>query len=152
MAIVFAQKFSPKNTQIRYFWSKLPTYGIFGKKYPNKAFLVSNLGIFVSSRNFAITLIRRCWLQIWQYFFQIPAQKYPNHTFFVPNLDIFVFSRNLQLDNFASADFKYDSSFFQIPAQKYPNKAFLVRNFRIFIFSPNFATSQIRGFWFETWK
>ena len=38
-------------------------------KYPNKAFLVPNLGIFISPRNFAIRQIRECWFQIWQYFF-----------------------------------------------------------------------------------
>ena len=34
---------------------------------------LSNLGIIVSSQNFGIIVIRRCWFQIWQYCFQIPA-------------------------------------------------------------------------------
>ena len=39
---------------------KISKYSIFGQKYPNKALLVPNLSIFVSSQNFAITQIRRC--------------------------------------------------------------------------------------------
>ena len=82
MTIAFL-KILPKNTQMRHFC----------QKYPNKAFLIPYLGNFVSSQNFAITLIRRCWFQIWQWLFKIVAQKYPNKTFLVPNLDIFIISR-----------------------------------------------------------
>ena len=45
---------------------KSPYPSIFGQKYSNKAFLVPNLGIFVTSQNFGIKLIWRCWFQIWQ--------------------------------------------------------------------------------------
>ena len=47
------------------------------QKYPNKAFLVPNLRIFVSSKNFVIREIRRCWLQICQYFSKILARIIP---------------------------------------------------------------------------
>ena len=39
---------------------KISKCGIFGQKYSNKALLVPNLSIFVSSQNFAIRQIRRC--------------------------------------------------------------------------------------------
>ena len=86
---------------------------------PKQGFLVTNIGIFVFSSNFAIILIRRCWFQIWQYCFQIPVRKFPNKAFLVPNLGIFVFSQNLQLAKFDGADFKYDDTVFKILAQKY---------------------------------
>ena len=65
-------KFLPKNTQIRHFWSQIQAFSLFHKilrldkfegadfkcdnssykilaqKYPNKAFLIPNLGIFIS--------------------------------------------------------------------------------------------------------
>ena len=40
MTIIFWKNYSPK----------IPKYGIFGQKYSNKAFLVPNLSIFVSSK------------------------------------------------------------------------------------------------------
>ena len=71
-------KFLPKNTQIRHFWSQIWAFFVLRKilqldkfegadfkydnsffkilalKYPNKTFLVPNVGIFVFSQNFAI--------------------------------------------------------------------------------------------------
>ena len=41
----------------------------YSQKYQIKTFLVTNLGIFVSSRNFDIRQTRGCWFQVWQYFF-----------------------------------------------------------------------------------
>ena len=43
---------------------KLPKPGIFGQKFPSKAFLVPNLDIFVFLRNFAIDQIRGMSFQI----------------------------------------------------------------------------------------
>ena len=39
---------------------KIRKYSIFGQIYPNKAFLVPNLGIFYFSQNFAPRQIRGC--------------------------------------------------------------------------------------------
>ena len=69
-------------------------FKILAQKYPNKAYLVPNLGIFVFSQNLELRQIQGCRFQIWQYCFQIPTQGYPNQTFLVPDLSFFVFSWN----------------------------------------------------------
>ena len=74
-------------------------------KYPNKAFLVSNLGIFVFFTKFFCTIfvfapdfatrqIPRWRFKIKQQYFQIPPQKYANQAilfkdfYFVPNVAV----------------------------------------------------------------
>ena len=109
-----------------------------GQKYPNKIFLVPNLGIFAFPQYFAIRQIRGCWFQIRQYCFLDYIQKYPNQAFLVPHFGIFVFSWNFanrQIWECWLVDYcwlmqidKYDNSLFLILAQKYPNNAFLVKN------------------------
>ena len=37
------------------------------EKYPNKVFLIPNVGIFICLQNLAIPQIRGCWFQMWQY-------------------------------------------------------------------------------------
>ena len=124
-----------KNTQIRHFWSQIQEFLVFlrnleldkfegadfkydnrffktvAQKYPQEAFLVQNLGIFIISRNLATRQIQGCWFKIWQYCFQTPVQKYPNKAFWVPNLAILVFCKILQLGKFEGADFKHDDIF-----------------------------------------
>ena len=80
---VFSRKFATrqlgfdsllvKNTQIRHFSPP-------------------HLAIFVSSQNFTVTLIWRCWFEIWAELFKVRAQKYPNKALFVINLSIFIIS------------------------------------------------------------
>ena len=53
------------------------SFKILAQKHKSKAFLLTNLGIFVFPRNFAIRQIRGCRFQIWEHCFQNPAQKYP---------------------------------------------------------------------------
>ena len=101
--------FGPKVRYICFFLRILQYYKIEGTdfKYDNrllnfslkklKAFLVSNLGVFIFWQNFAISQIRGCWLQIWQYYFRIAAQNYPNQAFLIPNLRIFIISGNLAI-------------------------------------------------------
>ena len=62
-----------------------------GQKYPKCHFWAHVWAFFFFFlRGFAVSQIRGCWFQIWQYYFQIPAQKYPNKAFLVPNLKIFI--------------------------------------------------------------
>ena len=175
----FAPNFATRQIQGLWFRVRQYFFQIAFEKYPNKTFLVPNLGIFIFLGNFAITQIPGCWFQIWQHCFQIPAQKYPNNAFLVPNFVTrqnqgrwfqiwqYVFQipaekcpnkvfwvPNLgiwQPDKFEDADFKYDNSFLKIPVQKYPNQEFLVSNLRIIIFAPNFAKKQIRWFQIGQW-
>ena len=90
----------------------------------NKAFLVSNLGIFIFSRDFPIKQIRGCWFQIWQYCFQLPDRKYPNLQFLVSNLRIFILHQTLHTDKFEGVDFKYDNGFFEFPSENTPIELF----------------------------
>ena len=155
--------FGPKVRYICFFLRILQYYKIEGTdfKYDNrllnfslkklKAFLVSNLGVFIFWQNFAISQIRGCWLQIWQYYFRIAAQNYPNQAFLIPNLRIFIISGNLAIRQIRRDLFQTWQFFFQIPAQKYRNKALLVPYSDIFIFSRNFAFRQTRGCWFQIW-
>ena len=103
-------KILPKNPQIRHCWSK----------YPNKAFLFPNSGIFVSSK---ILQFEGADFKYEIIFLKILAQKYPNTVFLVKNTQIrhfqsqiqaFLFLRKIQeLDKFEGADFKYDNIFFK---------------------------------------
>ena len=65
-------KILPKNPQIRHCWSK----------YPNKAFLFPNSGIFVSSK---ILQFEGADFKYEIIFLKILAQKYPNTVFLVKN-------------------------------------------------------------------
>ena len=110
------------------FWNSYP-------KIPNKAFLVPHLSIFVSSQSFAMTLIRRCWFQIWQQRLKVLAQKNQNKTLLVTNLDIFIISQYFVIRQIQGCQFLIWQYFFWILAQKHTNTAFLVKN------------TQIRHFW-----
>ena len=65
------------------------------KNYLSKAFLVPNLKIFFFEPNFTSIQTLRRWLQMWQEYFQIPAQRYPNRALLVPKLRIVIFAPNL---------------------------------------------------------
>ena len=90
--------------------------------------MVPNLKTFSFAPNFAIRQIQGRWFQIWQYFFEIPAQKYSNKAFLVPNLGIFISHEILQLGKFEGADFKRDNSFFKIPVQQDKFEDFIYDN------------------------
>ena len=126
-----------KYTQISHFWSQI------------QVFSFQNLSIFIISRNIPIRQIRRCWFQIWQYYFQIPVQKYTNKAFVVPNFGIFFFSYNFAIWQIWGCWFQIWQYLSKILAQNYKNKTFLVPNLDIFIFSRNFAIWQIQECWFQ---
>ena len=79
---------------------KIPKYGIFGQKYSNKAFLVPNLGIFVSSQNFASRQIQRWWFQIWQKFSKMLIQNTQTRYFWSQIYAFLFFRENLQIGIF----------------------------------------------------
>ena len=107
---------------------------ILAQKYPNKAFLVSNLGIFIISQNFAMRQVRKCWFQMWQNCFRITSQKYPNKAFLVPNSGIFVSSQKFAIRQIRECWFQIWQWLFWIPARKYRNKAFFMLNIISFYF------------------
>ena len=72
-------------------------FKILSQKYPNKAFLVKILDIFIFSQNVTFRQIRGWLFQIWQYFFRVPVQKCTNKAFLVLNFGIFVFMRNFAI-------------------------------------------------------
>ena len=107
---------------------------ILAQKYTNKAFLVSNLGIFIISQNFAMRQVRKCWFQMWQNCFRITSQKYPNKAFLVPNSGIFVSSQKFAIRQIRECWFQIWQWLFWIPARKYRNKAFFMLNVISFYF------------------
>ena len=106
--------------------------------------MIPNLDNFVFSQNFAVSQIRGCWFQIWQYHFQIPAQKYPNQAFLVPNLRIYIFAPNFAARQIERRWFQIWQQYFQIPAPKYKNLAILVPNLRIFNFCTKLGDADFK--------
>ena len=114
---------------------------ILAQKYPNKAFLVPNLGICPFRKILQLDKFEAADFKYDNSIFKILAQKYLSKAFLVKNIQrkhflpkIFAFlffHKILQLDRFKGADFKYDNSFSNIIAHKYPNKAFWVKNTQI---------------------
>ena len=112
------QIFKPQNMQIQHFWSQIKGFffctKLFNKanwralilnmtmiflnycpKYPNKAFLVSYLIILIFAWNIAIRQIGgQRWLQIWQQFFNFPAQR-PKENIFRPRNMFFALDETL---------------------------------------------------------
>ena len=123
------------------------------QRYPNKTYLVPNLGLFIPKlRHFYfftkfwnLTNLRVLISNI-TIVFEILAQKYPDNAFFITNLGIFIFSWIFAVRQIWECWIQTWQYCFQIPVKKYPNKTFLVRNLRIFIFKPNFGIRQIRGY------
>ena len=112
------------------------------QKYPNKAFLVPNLGIFIISWCFAIKQIRRCWFQIWEQFFQIPAQKYPSKAFLVQNLMIFFSTKLCNKANSRTLIWNMTITFSNFGPKMHKLGIFGPK-FKDFYFAPNFAIRQI---------
>ena len=104
-------------------------FKILAQKYPNKTFLVPNLGIFVFFAKFSNEANSRVLISnMTIVFFKVLAQKYQNKAFLVKNSEIrhfwsqiqefWLFREILQIDKFEGADFKYHNSF-KILAHKY---------------------------------
>ena len=118
------------------------------QKYPNNAFLVPNLLIFVFLfflQNFAVRPSRGCWFQIGEQFYQILTQKYQNEVFLVLNLDIFTFTRNLFEKRIVFR--KFYAKNIQIR-----NNAYLGENLDIFLSLRSLAVRQVQGSWFQIWQ
>ena len=123
-------------------WSS--SFRILAQKYPNKAFLLPDLGVLgFFLQNFVIRQIKGCWFQIWQYHFQLPALKYPNQVFWVPKLRAFIFCTELYNTTNSGVLISNMTMISQNCCPKHPNKTFLVPNLRILIFARNFAIRQI---------
>ena len=123
------------------------------QKYPNKPFLVPNLGILFFHKILQLDKFESADFKYEYSIFQILAQNYANKEFLIKNTQITYFwsqilaflflHKILQLDKLKSMDLKHDNSFFKTVAQKYPNKPFLVANLGIFVFSQNLAIRKI---------
>ena len=80
------------------------------QKYPNKAFLVANLGIFVFLEKFGIRQMLGCCFPIWQYSLNFLPKEYPNKTYLVAILCAFVLVSSFAIWKLESADFKHENS------------------------------------------
>ena len=128
----------------------------FLKRFLPKITQIPDEGIFVSSRNFAIALIRGCRFQTWEQFFKILAQKYPNKALLVPNLGIFVTPHyfairqilGLLISNMAIVLLKLYPKNTNIRHfwSKWHKPGILVSKLGIFVFSRNF---RFRECWFQ---
>ena len=110
--------------------------------------MVPNLGNLIFPWNFWVNQIQWWWFQIWQYYFQIPAQNYPDQSFLVP-IRIFIFHQTLQQDKFEDFDFKHDKNIFKFQPKFQCKLGIFGPKFKDFYFAPNVAIRQIRGLWFQ---
>ena len=94
-------------------------------KHPNKVFLALNLRILIFARNFAIRQFGGRWLEILQWFFNIPARD-TNRAFLVPNF----FSFWMKLYTFT-------------------NWSVLIKNLTIVFVKLQPKNTQVRYFWFH---
>ena len=99
----------------------------------------------VVSWNFPIRQSRRCWTQIRQISFQIPASKYPNKVFLIPNLDILIPLQSFIVWQMGECWFHIRRYCFESPAAIYQNKVFLVPKLRIFIFHKVWQFGKFEG-------
>ena len=114
------------------------------QKYPNKPFLVPNLGILFFQKILQLDKFESADFKYENSIFEILAQNYPNKGFLIKNNQITYFwsqilaflflHKILQLDKLKSIDLKHENSIFKTLAQKYPNKPFLVPNLGILFF------------------
>ena len=74
------------------------------QKYPNKAFLIPNLCIFVLCEILQIEIVEGADFNYDNSFFKVLAPNYPNKTFLVLNLAFFVFWEFLQIGIVEGAD------------------------------------------------
>ena len=72
-------------------------FKILAQKYPNKAFLIPNLGILFFREILQIHKLEGADSKYDNSFSKNLAQKCPNKTFLVPNLDIFLSSKNFTM-------------------------------------------------------
>ena len=132
---------------------KISKWDFFCQKYPNKAFLVPNLNIFVFWQNLQLGKFDAGDFKYSNSFLKTNlAQKYLTKAFLVTNLGIFFISKIFAIRQIQGCWFQIWQYHFQNPAQKYPNKVFLVPNLDVFVFLENFAIRQIRECWFQTWQ
>ena len=96
--------------------SKRSKLAIFGNQFKD----------FYFGLNFTIRQNRGCPFQIWQWFFQIPAQNYPNNAFFSPKCKYFLFLHETShIEKLEDNDFENENSCFQIPAKNTQIRNFL---------------------------
>ena len=93
------------------------------QKYPEKAFLVPSLKIFIFAPNLRKDKSDSADFKHDNSFSNC-CPKDPNEAFLILDLRIFSFALNLFLEKFEGVDFNYYNTLFQIPAQKYATRHF----------------------------
>ena len=122
--------------------SKIPQRRIFGSKLRHFCFFAK----------FAIRQIWGCWFQIWQQFFQIPAQKYQNKTFFCPKVKDFYFCTKLCSKTNSRTLIWNMTIVLSNSSPKIRKLGIFGPKFKDFYFAPNFTIRQIWGRWFQIWQ
>ena len=94
---IFARNFTIK--QIRGRWLQIwqQFFQIAARDTPNKAFLVLNLGIFLSLHKICNLTNSRTLISNITIVFQKCSPKYPNKVYLVPNLRIFLIAWNFEI-------------------------------------------------------
>ena len=93
------------------------------QKYPEKAFLVPSLKIFIFAPNLHKDKSESADFR-YDNSFSNCCPKHPNEAFLMLDLRTFIFVLYLFLEKFEGVDFNYYNTLFQIPAQKYAIRHF----------------------------
>ena len=100
--------------------------------------MVPKLRIFSFTQNFEFWQIRRCWFQIWQYFFKLTAQNNQFKLFWSQFWFFLCFPQFFAFWKILACWFQISQSLFPIFSLKKPRRTFFLSSLRIFIFARNF--------------
>ena len=120
------------------------------KKYANRTFLVTNVGIFIIKWDFAIRQIRRSLFQINNIIFKIQPKKYPHQVFLVPSLKIIFSKKFCNKTNSRVLISNMTILFLNSSPSKSKLSNFASGKFKEF-FAGNFAARQVQGHGSQTW-
>ena len=119
------------------------------QKYPNNAFFVPNLGIFILGRNIANRINLRALISNMTILFSIPVRKHPHQALLVPKLKTFNFAPTFAIRQIQETDFKYHNSFSKL-LPKHPKKPFMVSHLRKkFFLHKTLQLDKFEGFDFK---
>ena len=162
----YSLKFYQKSIQIRHIWSQIYALLLLFKvlrfsksegadykygnnyfqslpqKYPNKAFFVRNLGIFVFSEKFGTRQIWGSFSQIRQYSLKFLPKRYPDKTYW-SEIDALLFLfKVLEFDKSKGVDFKYENSYLKFCHKNIKTTYFCMFSVLYFCKTLQFAKSE----------
>ena len=104
--------------------------------------MVPKLRIFSFTQNFEFWQIRRCWFQIWQYFFKLTAQNNQFKLFWSQFWFFLCFPQFFAFWKILACWFQISQSLFPIFSLKKPKRTFFLSSLRILFLHETFLNLQ----------